>query len=263
MKILDISNKIIFFAKALVFMALIFIISSTQDNLVLPSLTIIHIEPNFFMIAVPIIFTAFGFHGCIPMIIKYLEADHKLVKKSFLYGSLLSLLIYSVWVFAINGIIPAQGDESLAQIKKAANPLAQFIITITYFVGYGNFRILIEAFGFLAMVTSLFGVGASLYDYFLDRYFSRIKFSKIYAVILTFLPPILTILINKDIFIQALAFAAIFLSLIAIILPNLINMRINHSTGISFRSIALLTAGGLIILFEIMNLLNGYLEKLF
>ena len=256
-EILDISNKVIFYIKLIVFFFLVISIFLSHQNAILPIAASEQIQPRFFIIAVPIIFTAFGFHGCIPVIIRYLEADHKLVKKTFFFGSLTSLLIYIVWILAISGIMPIQGDGSLAQIKQANNPLADFITTISNSVKFENFRLFLELFSFLAIITSLFGVGVGLYNYYLDRYFAQKRFGKLYAICSTFLPSIITVIINANIFYQALAFAAIFLCLIAIILPNIINIKVNYLKMSLGRSIILLAAGTIIIIFESINLFNN------
>ena len=127
-------------------------------------------------------------------------------------------------------------------------------------------------FSWLAIVTSFLGVGIGLYDYFLEKLKlnGKLWFNKVKVGFVTFIPPIAVTIINKNVFVTALAFAAISLSILAVVFPSLISLRINNKDKIdnkgnnkntkilSSRILAILTLliGVFIIIFEILNILS-------
>lgn len=57
-------------------------------------------------IALPYLLTSFGFHGNVPGLVKYYHKESKAVVRSLLYGTLIALVIYILWQYAIQGNIP-------------------------------------------------------------------------------------------------------------------------------------------------------------
>ena len=51
----------------------------------------------FLLAAVPYYLTSFGFHGNVPSLMKYYGKDPARIRQCLLYGSLLSLAVYSLW----------------------------------------------------------------------------------------------------------------------------------------------------------------------
>ncbi len=44
--------------------------------------------------AIPIVFTSFGFHGSVPSIVSYMRGDTAKLRKIFIIGSAIPLLVY-------------------------------------------------------------------------------------------------------------------------------------------------------------------------
>ena len=185
--------------------------------------------------AIPVFFTSFGFHGSIPFIIKYLDCDEKQVKQAFLWGSLLSLVVYFLWIFSATSVLPQYGDVSFENVRNQQNNLSAFTMALTNLTGQGSLSLVITMFSWLAIITSFLGVGVGLYDYFLEKFKLDSKFwlNKTKVGFITFVPPIIVAVINKDIFIKALAFAAISLSILAVILPSLIALKISNENKVN------------------------------
>ncbi|EMR7657532.1 tryptophan permease, partial [Yersinia enterocolitica] len=55
--------------------------------------------------ALPYLLTSFGYHGNVPGLVKYYHKDGKAVVRSLLYGTLIALVIYILWQYAIQGNI--------------------------------------------------------------------------------------------------------------------------------------------------------------
>ena len=52
----------------------------------------------FLLAAVPYYLTSFGFHGNVPSLMKYYGKDPARIRKCLLYGSLMSLAVYALWI---------------------------------------------------------------------------------------------------------------------------------------------------------------------
>ncbi|MFQ3307281.1 MAG: tyrosine-specific transport protein [Candidatus Midichloriaceae bacterium] len=226
-RILGISNSIIFIVKIFVYILLVTSLIHNMSWDVAVQNNKFVIDPLSIYIIFPIFFTSFGFHGSIPFVIKYLDFDWGNIKKAFFYGSFLSLLIYFSWIISTMSILPQVGEFSFDNIKNNENNVGSFLTALVNVTNKKDIFVLSSIFSWLAITTSFLGVGIGLYDYFIEKLFSDkdIKYKKIKSSFITFFPPVLITILNKNIFIQALSFAAISLSVIAIILPSIIALK--------------------------------------
>ncbi|NHW59912.1 tryptophan permease, partial [Escherichia coli] len=65
-------------------------------------------------------------HGNIPGLVTYYRKDGKAVMKSLLIGTLISLAIYILWQFVVQGNIPREGfKQVIADGGNIGNLLAQ------------------------------------------------------------------------------------------------------------------------------------------
>jgi len=255
-KVLDMSNRIIFFSKFVFFGILLYFLSYKVEIVNLKTFAKSYTSSSLLLEAIPLFFTSFGFHGSIPFISKYLSCDYKLVKKSFFYGSTISLLVYMLWIIACLGVLPSTGINSFESINNNQNKLCNFISLLTKVTENKFLYDIVSIFNWLAIVTSFLGVGVGLYDYV----FCKLKFfrngileNRILAVIITFIPPIILSIFYINIFMSALAFAAISLSLIAALMPALISFKIGNRNRFVVTMVFL---GSVVIIFtEIFNLL--------
>ncbi|MSO13319.1 aromatic amino acid transport family protein [Rickettsiales endosymbiont of Trichoplax sp. H2] len=254
-KILDISNRLVFILKFTLFLILLYFLSlKIKFANINHFVSYIEINSQIFK-AIPIFFTSFGFHGGIPFIMKYLDNDAINIKKSFFLGSLISFFIYLLWMFFSLGVLPKYGLTSFESIEHANNKLGCFINMLTNIADNSALHSVISMFSWLAIVTSFLGVGIGLYDYFFEKF----KFKKnilkdqLLALLLTFFIPFVMAIFGENIFISALACAAISLSLLAIIFPTAIAFKI----GIKSRLAVIITMffGIVIIAIEVVNLL--------
>lgn len=219
MEVMDISNRFIFTAKVIAFVIIVICLVPIMnlDN-------VLHQPPTFniniLCEAIPVFFTSFGFHGSIPVIIKHLNNNEKNVKRAFFYGSTLILCIYCFWILASFAVTP--------QISSINTKGADIDVLLT---SNDVLSTSTKVFSWLAIATSFLGVGASLYDYFREKLkFNKNSFFKTLIIgLVTFIPPIIINVLNKNIFIKALSFAAISLSFLAIILPGIIAIKLSFS----------------------------------
>jgi len=153
--------------------------------------------------AMPILFSAFGFHNVIPSLCSYLKRDKKSLRFAIFWGSFLPLVIYVVWQWLVIGVIP---QEILVKTFKEKT-----LIT-TSFAAIGEkpfFTMIARFFAFFAIVTSTLGVAFSMVDFLGDGFKvkERKGVNRVALTLLTFIPPFVFSALNPGIFTVALGFA--------------------------------------------------------
>lgn len=170
-------------------------------------------DGSLWMAALPLIFTSFGFHVCIPPLVKYLDGDLKQIRMAFLLGSGLPLLCYSLWLLAVMGPLGAEQLKLLAQ----GDGLANLVGAMTELTGSGRIGTLVTLFADLALVTSFVGVTLSLYEYLKELRGGEV--GRVGNWLVTFAPPLVLALAMPKGFIAVLGFAAIPLAVLIVFLP--------------------------------------------
>ena len=172
--------------------------------------------------AIPVFFTSFGFHGSLPSLIKYLHGDKKSIYFSVIVGSLIPLLVYVLWQAVTLGILgtdfEVKGDVGL------------FVSQLTAKTGKAYLSILADVFAFFAITTSFLGVALGLFDYISEWFVKEVGekkavVGKMKVALITFSVPLTFSLFYPTGFVFALGFAAIALSLLAVVLPSLIAIK--------------------------------------
>jgi len=153
--------------------------------------------------AMPVLFSAFGFHNVIPSLCSYLKRDRRALRISIFWGSVLPLIVYLVWQWLIIGAIP---QDIISKTLKAGTPVTnafQYVTGEAYFIAIGRF------FAFFAIVTSILGVAFSMVDFLGDGFRIRHRkgWKRIGLTVLTFTPPFILAMLNPDIFSTALGIA--------------------------------------------------------
>ena len=166
--------------------------------------------------AVPVIITSFGFHIIIPTLTAYLDHNKKQLRQIILVGSIIPLIIYLVWEFLILGVVPW---GNLADAWKlgvsAAVPLSEYIDN-PWISTAASF------FSFFAIITSFLGVSLSLSDFLGDGLkLHRFTWGREIACLLTFIPPLIFVLVYQRGFMIALQYAGLFVAILLGLMPPL------------------------------------------
>lgn len=234
-QIVDYSNRIFFAIKMLFFAAML---AMFFPYVKLEYLFTTELVPNTFSFAIlgvtiPIFFTSFGFHGSIPTIINYIGYDDKNIKKVFIIGSLLPLLIYILWEVIALGVLPLTGNYSYNTVAENNNDIGIFISSLSSTIAQPLLPYITSVFSWLAIITSLIGVAVGLFDFLIEilKYNIFNHKDRFKAALLTFCLPLLISILYPKIFITALAFAAIALSILAIIIPTLSAIKLRKEGG--------------------------------
>ncbi len=153
-------------------------------------------------VALPVVFTAFGYQSLIPTLVTYMKRDAKKVRFAIICGTAIPLVIYIIWDLLVHGIIPIGGlVEALHKGQNAVEPLGLYIKNpIISKLGV--------AFGFFAMTTSMFGLSIAYMDFLADGFHLKRKaFNRILPYSIVFILPMLITWIDPTVFLHALNYA--------------------------------------------------------
>ncbi|MCK5894934.1 MAG: hypothetical protein KAG53_11155 [Endozoicomonadaceae bacterium] len=217
----DLVNRLLFFIQLMVLMLLIIWL--------LPSVHWAQLDSpisssSYWVAGLPLFFTSFGFQASVPSIVRYLEGDLKRIRLAILWGASLPLLIYLLWTVATNGVI---ANESLMLVSREREAISALVFAIGKSVDSGWVTMLITFFAGLALTTSFLGVSLGLFDYMAEAmaHADSVK-GRCRTTVITFLPPLMVVLLVPDVFIAALGFAAVALVVLALLLPGLMLMKL-------------------------------------
>lgn len=177
------------------------LIGSGAEDVTLPRLQVM--KWSGMAAAMPVLFSAFGFHNVIPSLCTYLKRDKRSLRFAVFWGSFLPLIVYVVWQWLIIGAIP---QEVITQTLQKGTPVTAAFSAVT---GEKTFALIGRFFAFFAIVTSTLGVAFSMVDFLGDGLgvVDRRGWKRLGLTLLTFLPPCILALLNPGIFTVALGIA--------------------------------------------------------
>jgi tyrosine-specific transport protein len=169
-----------------------------------------------------VMITSFGYALIIPSLRTYFKSDVKKLRTIIIIGSCIPLVVYALWVTVIQGIIPRYGSDGLEAIANSSHATS-LLITITC----NNIHSLwlekiVNVFISICAVTSFLGVAICLADFIADGLgLKKAGKNNIIIYTLTFLPPLLIVILAPGIFIKALSYAGMFCVILLMLLPLL------------------------------------------
>ncbi len=222
MRWIDYLNRLIFLA--LIGLLIITIVGLSQGIKVttIPQATLETFNLSTWTIALPIIFTSFGFQMMIPAISGYLNRDVISIKRAFWWGSLIPVGVYVTWTLATLGTLTTYQPDLFQKVVSESVDVGEFVQMLSTTTTWNQLQSLVWGVSFFAIITSAFGVALGLVDLWKKLLplpltgWSR----KMIAALITVLPPFSSALLTPGAFIKALGFAGMILVVIAIILPT-------------------------------------------
>ncbi|WP_236620698.1 tyrosine transporter TyrP [Providencia sneebia] len=216
----DFINRLLFTAKTIFMLIMIGVMMPHVES---ANLATMPIEKGLILSAVPVIFTSFGFHGSVPSLVNYMNGDVKKLRLIFITGSAIPLVAYILWQIATLGSIPSQTFLGILAQESGLNGL---LTAIRDSVDTPRVNIAVSLFMDLALATSFLGVALGLFDYLADLFKrSNNAIGRVQTGLLTFIPPLFAALFYSS-FVQALTYAAVALSVLALIIPALLVFRV-------------------------------------
>lgn len=154
------------------------------------------------LLALPTLFSAYGYHNIIPSLCTYLKRDEKKLRYGILFGTLIPLLAYAAWQWLVIGAVT---EKALRDAADQGTPISHLLLTVTN-AWVGRLALF---FSFFAIVTSLLGVGMSMVDFLGDglAIVKREGWKRLGLCIAVFLPPVFFAVEDPRLFLEALAYA--------------------------------------------------------
>lgn len=208
-------NRVLFFVMLAAFAV---VLSLMLPEIKFDNLMATPIDKALIISASPVFFTAFGFHGSIPSLNKYLDGNVKALRFSILVGSAITLCAYILWQLSTHGLLTQ--NEFLQILKEDAtlNGLVKATFAIT---GSNVIASAVKLFSTLALITSFLGVGLGLLECIEDllKCSFNVTAGRISLGLLTFIPPLVFALFYPEGFILALGYAGQMFAFYAVVLP--------------------------------------------
>lgn len=208
-------NRVLFFVMIAAF---VLVLSLMLPKIQFDNLMAMPIDNALMISASPVFFTAFGFHGSIPSLNKYLGGNVNALRRSILVGSGITLGAYILWQLSTHGLLTQNDFLQILQEDATLNGLVKATLAIT---GSSIIAGAVKLFSTLALVTSFLGVGLGLLECIEDllkRSFNR-SAGRITLGLLTFIPPLIFALFYPEGFILALGYAGQMFAFYAVVLP--------------------------------------------
>jgi tyrosine-specific transport protein len=210
-------------------------------------------DPARILQAVPAVITAFTYQIILPSIRQYLDNDLKQLKQTVLIGITIPLILYIIWHIVILGLIPYEGDHSLASIlAQGGDQLTNMTKAIDFSHNLASFGKMIAGFSFFAISTSFWGVMVSLMDFLTDGLqLNRFAKPRLYALGLAFIPPLLLALLAPSTFLGFVTYAGIIILVLYGILPAYLvwnaryNLQLQSTYTLPGGKATLLIVGGI------------------
>nr|WP_267483579.1 tyrosine transporter TyrP [Photorhabdus aegyptia] len=213
----DMVNRVIFSAKIIF---LVLMLGLMMPHVQHVNLLTLPLEQGLILSSIPVIFTSFGFHGSVPSIVKYMNGDVRRLRWVFIIGSAIPLITYIFWQLATLGSINSNTFVDILAENAGLNGLLHSIREV---VASPKTELAVQMFANLALATSFLGVALGLFDFLGDLFKRKDNVTgRMQTGLLTFVPPLIFALFYPKGFVMALGYAAVALSILALLLPSLL-----------------------------------------
>lgn len=176
-------------------------------------------DPRVVFGATTVMLTSFGFANIIPSLRSYFDDDVKSLRKAVLIGSMIPLICYILWIFAIVGSLPR---EELLGITARGGSVAELTEALSTHLNSPSITFLASFFTTICVLTAFLCVSLALSDFLADGLNLEKKGMGNGLIFgLTFLPSTLIVIFFPSIFVKALSYAGIFCVILIILLPAL------------------------------------------
>ncbi len=217
-------------------------------------------------VALPVVFTSFGFQVIFHTLTDYCKNDKLVLKKAFFWGSLIPAIVYLFWIACVIGVLNTHNPAFYAQVVQGGVDVGQLMAELSRVAGGRWLQMMVWILTVLAIITSAIGVCLGLIDGWKAHFTGRSTVGHMGIVLVCIVPPALCSWWVPGAFIHALSFAGMILVIIAILLPQYLFYRGKRSGFFKALNYPILGNPGCqaacaligvgIMIFEIMNLLR-------
>lgn len=217
----DYVNRGLMFGKLGIYLLLIIIIT---PHIHLPNLS----GGSFTAItsSLMILIMSFGFASIVPSLREYFSDDIRMLRKVILWGSLIPLVCYILWIAVIMGVVMREGNDGLLALMINEHAISGLTRALSLRVQNEWITGFFAFFTSICMVTAFLGVSLGLFDFLADGLKLQKKGSQGKLTLsLTLIPPLAVVLINPGVYLHALSYAGICCVVLLLLLPVLMAWR--------------------------------------
>ena len=213
--------------------------------------------------ALPVFVATLACGGLVPSLVKHYQADFVKIQRCLFFGSLLSLVIYIIWLAVTLGVI----DRVIfRQVIAAGGNTGDLVAGLVSSGANETLNTLLNTFSHLAIITSFLSIGLGMFDFILDRFNLPSNLSgRSIAGALVFLPPALMSFFFPYGFVSAITYAGLAVLFSFFIVPAMLHRRLavlsakprgrRWASSISF--LVILVFALLIMAFKLLSVFNG------
>lgn len=200
--------------------------------------------------AVPVYITAFACAGLVPSLVSHYYQKPKMVLQSLLYGTLLTLLIYTLWLSLTLGNIERVNFNQVAQNGGGLDALVGALksgLTST------KIQAALSWFSHLAIITSFLSIAVGLVHFLQDRFKLGSSINgRLKAVMMAFFPPTILSMVWAYGFVSAIGYAGLLVAISFFIVPALLYAKQNTPCSFSHKArwVSVLIFGVLVVLLK-------------
>ena len=174
---------------------------------------------NSFTIALPIIFTSFGFQGSLHSLTKFVNNDRKIIKRACLFGSIIPAIVYICWLCSTILIIYNHDPVLFDKMISGNIEISEMIMCLSHISNLPYLKNIFWIISLLALLTSVIGVGIALFD----EWNRTVR--KVPATLITILPSAIVSICVPNAFIRILGISGMILAVLAIFLPTFLYFK--------------------------------------
>jgi len=161
----------------------------------------------FIWAALPYFVTSFACAGLVPSLVKHYDKDVVKVKASLIYGTLVSLIVYLLW---LSGTFSTLDRSGFAPVIELGGNIGDLVAALDENLENPKLGILIGYFSNFAITTSFLSIALGLFDYLADKFnFQDNAAGRFKSAILTFAPAGLMSFFFPNGFILAIGYAGL------------------------------------------------------
>jgi tryptophan-specific transport protein len=206
--------------------------------------------------------TAFACAGLVPSLARHYDNQASRISLSVMFGLLLAMLVYLIWLAATLGNI-----ARLEFVNAAVNGggLSALVLMLQSDANAKLINASLTWFSHFAVITSFLSVGLGLVHFITDRFnFSASPFGRAQSVALAFCPPLIASVVAPYGFVSSIAYAGMFVAFSFFIVPALMYRKlvladncISQSVWISqSKWVLVLMFGVLVILLKLLTVIG-------
>ena len=214
---------------------------------------------RYIWMVIPFCLASFGYHGNISGLVGYYQKNGKRVSRCLIFGTLLALVIYFIWIIGTMGNIPRHDFKAIAE---QGGNIDVLVAALSGVLSSPYLNLLLDIFSNFAVACSFLGVSLGFFDYLADLFkFDRSASGRLKTTIATFILPLVAAMIWPNGFLLAIGYAGLAATLWAVITPALLAYKARQR----FPTASWQVKGGiapiiLVLLFGALNALVSFLS---